>query len=40
MQLHISCQVNRHQENYGHHRQEFRRLARDSSRYKKNFFME
>ena len=31
MQLHISYQVNGHQENYGHHRREFRQLATGSS---------
>ena len=31
VQLRVSYWVNGHQENYGHHRQEFRQLARDSS---------
>ena len=31
MQLHISYQVNGHQENYGHHRREFRQSATGSS---------
>ena len=31
MQLHISYQVNGHQENYGHHRREFRQVATGSS---------
>ena len=40
MQLHISYQVNGHQENYGHHRRKFRQLARDSSCCQKDFVQE